>query len=77
MKVSEAAQEREFRLLIRTLACLVRLAVLTTSASSRIRSTGMFINYEISPLLVSHTETRQAFAHFVTSYVTLILSFLA
>jgi hypothetical protein len=27
---------------------------------------GVFINYEISPMKVIHTETRQSFAHFVT-----------
>ena len=30
---------------------------------------GVFFNYEISPILVVHTETRQSFAHFITSYV--------
>ena len=28
---------------------------------------GTFFNYEISPILIRHTETRQSFAHFVTS----------
>ena len=32
---------------------------------------GVFFNYEISPILVVHTETRQSFAHFITSYVYL------
>lgn len=27
---------------------------------------GVFVNYEISPMKVVHTETRQSFAHFVT-----------
>ena len=30
---------------------------------------GVFFNYEISPMKVFHTETRQSFAHFLTSYV--------
>lgn len=30
---------------------------------------GAFFNYEISPLLIRHAETRQSFAHFLTSYV--------
>lgn len=30
---------------------------------------GVFFNYEISPMLVIHRETRQSFAHFITSYV--------
>jgi endoplasmic reticulum-Golgi intermediate compartment protein 3 len=29
---------------------------------------GVFFNYEISPILVVHAETRQSFAHFLTSY---------
>lgn len=32
---------------------------------------GVFFNYEISPMLVIHTETRQSFAHFLTSYATI------
>jgi hypothetical protein len=28
---------------------------------------GVFFNYEISPMLVIHTEERQSFAHFITS----------
>jgi endoplasmic reticulum-Golgi intermediate compartment protein 3 len=28
---------------------------------------GAFFNYEISPMLVVHSETRQSFAHFLTS----------
>lgn len=31
--------------------------------------TGTLFNYEISPILVAHRETRQSFAHFLTSYV--------
>ena len=31
---------------------------------------GTFFNFEISPILVVHTETRQSFAHFLTSYVS-------
>ena len=30
---------------------------------------GAFFNYEISPLLIRHVETRQSFAHFLTSWV--------
>jgi hypothetical protein len=30
---------------------------------------GIFFNYEISPMLVIHRETRQSFAHFITSCV--------
>lgn len=30
-------------------------------------SPGVFFNYEISPMKVIHTETRQSFAHFLTS----------
>ena len=30
---------------------------------------GTFFNYEISPILIRHAETRQSFAHFLTSYV--------
>jgi len=30
---------------------------------------GAFFNYEISPILVVHSDTRQSFAHFITSYV--------
>lgn len=30
---------------------------------------GVFFNYEISPMLVIHTEERQSFAHFLTSFV--------
>jgi len=33
---------------------------------------GAFFNYEISPLQVIHAETRQSFAHFVTSCVPII-----
>lgn len=32
-------------------------------------SPGVFFNYEISPMKVIHTETRQSFAHFLTSSV--------
>ena len=38
--------------------------------TQRLSCIGLFINYEISPLLVVHSETRQSFAHFLTSYVT-------
>lgn len=31
---------------------------------------GVFFSYEISPILVAHRETRQSFAHFLTSYAT-------
>lgn len=34
---------------------------------------GVFFNYEISPMKVYHTETRQSFAHFLTSSVTHLL----
>ena len=30
---------------------------------------GAFFNYDVSPILVVHTETRQSFAHFLTSCV--------
>ncbi|KAH8114481.1 Sec1 family-domain-containing protein [Phellopilus nigrolimitatus] len=33
---------------------------------------GLFINYEISPLLVVHSETRQSFAHFLTSTCAIV-----
>ncbi|KAK6907281.1 hypothetical protein I203_101271 [Kwoniella mangroviensis CBS 8507] len=33
---------------------------------------GVFINYEISPMKVIHTETRQSFAHFLTSTCAII-----
>ncbi|BEI93144.1 uncharacterized protein CcaverHIS019_0507720 [Cutaneotrichosporon cavernicola] len=33
---------------------------------------GVFINYEISPMKVIHTETRQSFAHFVTSTCAIV-----
>ena len=33
-------------------------------------SAGTFFNFEISPILVVHSETRQSFAHFLTSSVT-------
>jgi len=31
---------------------------------------GAFFNFEISPILVVHTEIRQSFAHFLTSYAS-------
>ncbi|CDZ97188.1 COPII vesicle protein [Phaffia rhodozyma] len=33
---------------------------------------GVFFNYEISPMLVVHQETRQSFAHFLTSTMAII-----
>lgn len=33
---------------------------------------GVFINYEISPMKVIHTETRQSFAHFLTSTCAIV-----
>jgi hypothetical protein len=33
---------------------------------------GAFFNFEISPILVVHAETRQSFAHFITSCVSLL-----
>ncbi|KAF8339744.1 endoplasmic reticulum-derived transport vesicle ERV46 [Cantharellus anzutake] len=33
---------------------------------------GAFFNFEISPMLVVHTETRQSFAHFLTSLCAII-----
>lgn len=33
---------------------------------------GAFFNYEISPIKVIHEETRQSFAHFLTSCVVFI-----
>ena len=32
---------------------------------------GAFFHFEISPMLVTHRETRPSFAHFMTSYVSL------
>jgi len=33
---------------------------------------GVFLNYEISPILVVHAETRQSFAHFLTSTCAIV-----
>ncbi|KAL7413427.1 ER to Golgi transport-related protein [Mrakia frigida] len=33
---------------------------------------GVFFNYEISPMLVIHTEERQSFAHFLTSTMAIV-----
>ncbi|KIK57202.1 hypothetical protein GYMLUDRAFT_46449 [Collybiopsis luxurians FD-317 M1] len=33
---------------------------------------GVFFNFEISPILVVHTDTRQSFAHFITSTCAII-----
>jgi len=33
---------------------------------------GAFFNFEISPILVVHTETRQSFAHFLTSTCAIV-----
>jgi len=33
---------------------------------------GTFLNFEISPILVVHTETRQSFAHFLTSTCAIV-----
>ncbi|KAJ4472396.1 endoplasmic reticulum vesicle transporter-domain-containing protein [Lentinula lateritia] len=33
---------------------------------------GVFFNFEISPILVVHTDTRQSFAHFVTSTCAIV-----
>jgi len=33
---------------------------------------GAFFNYEISPILIVHTETRQSFAHFLTSTCAIV-----
>ncbi|KDQ62502.1 hypothetical protein JAAARDRAFT_121394 [Jaapia argillacea MUCL 33604] len=33
---------------------------------------GCFLNYEISPILVVHSETRQSFAHFLTSTCAIV-----
>lgn len=33
---------------------------------------GAFFNFEISPILVVHTETRQSFAHFITSTCAIV-----
>jgi hypothetical protein len=41
---------------------LLVLVVYDVSAFS-----GAFFSFEISPILVVHTETRQSFAHFLTS----------
>jgi hypothetical protein len=41
------------------------------SQIARLSLAGVFFSYEISPILVAHRETRQSFAHFLTSYVVL------
>ncbi|EJC98088.1 endoplasmic reticulum-derived transport vesicle ERV46 [Fomitiporia mediterranea MF3/22] len=41
-------------------------------AHTNVGMPGVFINYEISPLLVVHSETRQSFAHFLTSTCAII-----
>jgi hypothetical protein len=33
---------------------------------------GAFFNFEISPILILHTETRQSFAHFLTSTCAIV-----
>jgi hypothetical protein len=33
---------------------------------------GVFFNYEISPMLVIHTETRQSLAHFLTDTCAIV-----
>ncbi len=33
---------------------------------------GVFFNYEISPILIVHTETHQSFAHFLTSTCAIV-----
>lgn len=33
---------------------------------------GLFFSYEISPMLVIHTETRQSFAHFLTDTCAIV-----
>jgi len=33
---------------------------------------GAFFNFEISPILVVHQETRQSFAHFITSTCAIV-----
>ncbi|CCM04126.1 uncharacterized protein FIBRA_06287 [Fibroporia radiculosa] len=33
---------------------------------------GVFINYDISPMLILHSETRQSFAHFLTSTCAIV-----
>jgi len=33
---------------------------------------GVFFNYDISPILVVHSETRQSFAHFITSTCAIV-----
>ncbi|KAI0252162.1 hypothetical protein BJV78DRAFT_1205287 [Lactifluus subvellereus] len=33
---------------------------------------GVFLSYEISPILVAHRETRQSFAHFLTSTCVIV-----
>jgi len=35
-------------------------------------SPGVFFNYEVSPILVVHSETRQSFAHFLTSMCAIV-----
>ena len=36
---------------------------------------GAFINFDVSPIQLVHTEWRQSFAHFVTSCVERLLGF--
>lgn len=46
---------------------LLIFAVTDMTSHGVMGSTGVFFNYEISPMKVVHTETRQSFAHFLTS----------
>ena len=48
-----------------------------TQAARRPPPAGVFFSYEISPILVAHRETRQSFAHFLTSYAVLFVPCLA
>jgi hypothetical protein len=58
-----------------TRGCQVRTCGAFDPDDSQARdSSGAFFNYEISPMLVVHTENRKSFAHFLTSCVYPLLS---
>ena len=51
--------------------CLrVRVVMFTRTKIPQLSAAGAFFSYEISPILVAHRETRQSFAHFLTSYAS-------
>lgn len=45
------------------------LTVADMTSHGMMGTPGVFFNYDPSPMKVIHTETRQSFAHFLTSYV--------